>query len=81
MSAPSPSVLYEARDGVAVVTLNRPAVLNSLNVDMMRELTQIFQRLSAPTSDVRCVVLTGAGRAFSAGVDLTDASTRSAWML
>ena len=55
-------VLYELRDGgVAVVTLNRPEVLNALNTQMGRDLLDLWTRLTEDPEDVRCVVLTGAG--------------------
>ncbi len=57
-------------DGVATVTLDRPEALNSFTVTMARELEQFF-RTDAMTDEVRAVVVTGAGRAFCAGMDLS----------
>jgi len=57
------------RDGVAIVTLNRPEVLNAADVRMHREMSEIWAVLDADDS-VRSTVVTGAGRAFSAGGDL-----------
>ena len=57
--------------GILTVTLNRPAVFNALNVPMLEELLQIFQQ-EAARPDVRCVILTGAGRGFCAGQDLEE---------
>lgn len=64
-----PTVLSEQADGVVTITLNRPEVLNSFNADMAAAL---FDALHAASTDagVRAVLLTGAGRAFSAGQDL-----------
>ena len=62
-------VLYEKKDGFAVVTMNRPTVLNAMNKNILRLLGAAFDRAEAD-DDVRAVVLTGAGRAFSAGGDL-----------
>ncbi len=63
------TVLYEERDGVAVVTLNRPEVHNSFNLKMQDELRTIWRELRT-NDDVRAVILTGAGdRAFCAGID------------
>ena len=60
------------RDGpVVTVTLNRPKQLNALSVAMEDEMRRCFRELSADTS-LRAIVLTGAGRAFSAGVDLKE---------
>ena len=58
-------------DGVATVTLNRPDKLNALSGEMYRELADVFTTLGAD-DEVRCVVLTGAGRAFCAGGDVTS---------
>jgi enoyl-CoA hydratase/carnithine racemase len=57
-------------DGVAVLTLDRPDALNSFTVTMARELEQFF-RTEAAQDEVRAVVVTGAGRAFCAGMDLS----------
>src|SRR5215212_967692 len=65
------SFLYEVRDGVAWVTLNRPERLNALTFEVYRELTDAFAALQTET-DVRVVVLTGAGRAFCSGGDVRD---------
>ena len=62
-------MLYEAADGVARITLNRPIVLNAINKNVTRLLDQALDRAEAD-DDVRSVILTGAGRAFSAGGDL-----------
>lgn len=56
-------------DGVVVVTLNRPDVLNAANVRMHREMSQVWEVID-DDEDVRASVVTGAGRAFSAGGDL-----------
>lgn len=57
-------------DGVATLTLTRPDVLNAFDLTMARELEQVF-RTDARADDVRAVVVTGAGRAFCAGMDLS----------
>ncbi len=57
-------------DGVATLTLDRPDALNSFTVTMARELQQFF-RTEATDDTVRAVVVTGAGRAFCAGMDLS----------
>ena len=72
IAIPPPSaddVLYEASDGVARVTLNRPIVLNAINRNVTRLLDAALDQAEAD-DDVRAVILTGAGRAFSAGGDL-----------
>lgn len=62
-------LLFATAGGVATITLNRPAQLNALNVRIGVELLDALHRCEADAS-VRCVVLTGAGRAFCAGDDL-----------
>jgi enoyl-CoA hydratase/carnithine racemase len=54
----------------AVVTLDRPEQLNPIDTALLRDLDQALDGLDAPDSDVRTVLVTGAGRAFSAGGDL-----------
>jgi enoyl-CoA hydratase/carnithine racemase len=63
------TLLYEERDGVAWVTLNRPDRLNAFNSLMQRELHGLWRGLRRH-DDVRCIVLTGAGdKAFCTGID------------
>ena len=69
MSEPA-TVLYERQDHVALVTLNKPARRNALDNTMLSELKRIFLELQADT-EVRVIVLTGAGKGFCAGADLT----------
>ena len=56
---------------VTVVTLNRPDRLNAMSIELVLELADAFERIRADNS-CRVVVLTGAGRAFSSGLDLKD---------
>ncbi|HET7737952.1 MAG TPA: enoyl-CoA hydratase/isomerase family protein, partial [Tepidiformaceae bacterium] len=65
----SETVLYEVRDGVAILTFNRPESLNAMNPEMLDWMPEVTRR-AADDPDVRCVVVTGAGRAFSAGGDM-----------
>lgn len=66
------SFLYEtSANGVATITLNRPERLNALTFEIYRELTDIFVALRSET-DVRAVIITGAGRAFCSGGDVHD---------
>jgi enoyl-CoA hydratase/carnithine racemase len=62
-------VVYETADGIATVTLNRPDVLNALTPSMLVEIRRAVEAAAADDA-VGIIVLTGAGRAFSAGVDL-----------
>jgi 2-(1,2-epoxy-1,2-dihydrophenyl)acetyl-CoA isomerase len=70
------TVLYVVQDGYAQITLNRPEVLNALNQTLMQELGVAVQRASEDTN-VRAVLITGSGRAFSSGADLTTIPTGS----
>lgn len=64
-------VLVARREGVARVTFNRPDQLNALDLDSSGLFRDVLGDLAADES-VRCVLLTGSGRAFSAGADVTD---------
>jgi enoyl-CoA hydratase/carnithine racemase len=61
-------ILYEKMRGGALITLNRPEAMNAISRSMIKELHQALDDVEED-SDVRAVVLTGAGRAFSAGMD------------
>ena len=63
-------ILYEAGEGVLTITLHRPEKLNAFTPTMMRELIDAFDRADADDA-VRAVIVTGAGRAFCAGADLS----------
>lgn len=65
------TVLYEARGPVALVTLNRPQALNSFTRRMHQQLWEAFARIEEDRS-IRAAVLTGAGRGFCAGADLSE---------
>jgi 2-(1,2-epoxy-1,2-dihydrophenyl)acetyl-CoA isomerase len=68
-------ILFDAANGVATITLNRPEVLNSFRRSMARELCAAFDRVRDDDA-LRAVVLTGAGRAFCAGQDLAEAAPK-----
>ena len=72
MTSPAePSVLYEEDGAIAILTLNRPASLNSFTRQMHRDLWAALDRVQANRA-IRALVLTGAGRAFCAGADLSE---------
>lgn len=72
MKSSGQAVLYGKEDGVAHVTLNRPEVLNAMNMAMHEELSAAWDDIEADTG-VRVAVLTGAGnRSFSVGQDLKE---------
>jgi len=70
-------ILVEIEAPIAVVTLNRPRVLNALSPDVIRELTSALAELDAEES-VRAVVLTGGPNVFAAGADIADMADRGA---
>jgi enoyl-CoA hydratase/carnithine racemase len=67
------TLLTELSDGVMTVTLNRPDKLNAFNTVMSRELIDFFHGVNG-MDEVRAVVITGAGRAFCAGADISGGS-------
>jgi len=64
------TLLYAVEDGIATITLNRPDKLNAFNTTMMKELIAAFDETDGD-DNVRAVIVTGAGRAFCAGADLS----------
>ncbi|GAC1564158.1 MAG: enoyl-CoA hydratase-related protein [Herpetosiphon sp.] len=69
------AVVYELRQGVATITLNRPEARNALNDAIVNGLRAAFDRAAADHA-VRAVLLTGAGKGFCAGADLTQFNDR-----
>jgi enoyl-CoA hydratase/carnithine racemase len=68
------AVLFELdSDGVAKITLNRPGKMNACSGDLLDRLTELYRRCDEDDT-IRAVVLTGAGRAFCAGADMSDAA-------
>ncbi len=64
-------IIYEVSDGVLTITLNRPDKLNAFTHTMMSEMIDAFDRADAD-DDIRAIIVTGAGRAFCAGADLSS---------
>ena len=67
---------YEKRGRVAVISFHRPQVLNAMNTQTVVEMKQVFDHMDADP-DIRCVILTGEGRAFCAGEINYEALERS----
>lgn len=68
------NIIYEKKDGIGYITLNRPEKLNAMNDAMMEELDAAFAA-AEPDLEVKVVVIKGAGRAFSVGQDLSGIGT------
>jgi enoyl-CoA hydratase/carnithine racemase len=75
-AAAAPEVLYEVADRIATITLNRPERMNTISGPMLKLLSELLLKANADP-EVRCVILTGTGRAFCAGLDLVDATSGS----
>lgn len=65
------TLLVDKEDQIAIVTLNRPRVLNALCRQMILDLMAVLDALGED-AETRAVILTGAGRAFCAGLDLAE---------
>jgi enoyl-CoA hydratase len=63
------TILIEKKDHLAILSFNRPEKLNAINVQVKREVSQALSELEAD-DDVRVVIMTGVGRAFSSGYDI-----------
>ncbi len=72
-----PVLLVEKQGGIALLTLNRPKVMNALSRRLLSSLVEAFRELRED-AETGVVILTGAGRAFSAGVDLKELSEQGA---
>ncbi|MDY6795041.1 MAG: enoyl-CoA hydratase-related protein [Actinomycetota bacterium] len=68
-------VIFRREDTVEVITLNRPKMLNAFNFNMLQLLTRAFEDLGQE-DDVRAVVITGEGKGFCTGADLTGGGAR-----
>ena len=70
------TLIFEKRDVVAIITLNRPDALNALNPTLMDELTHALKAAEAD-EDVGCIILTGSQKAFAAGADIKSMASKS----
>ena len=70
------NLTFNQKEAIAIVTLNRPKVLNALNTETLNELHQIFTQLDSDTG-VRGIIITGSGKAFIAGADISEMNTYS----
>ena len=67
------TIVYDVEDGILTLTLNRPEKLNAFTGEMLTEMIDAFDRADAD-DDVRAIIVTGAGRGFCAGADLSGGS-------
>lgn len=65
------NILFEKKDKIALLTLNRPEALNVLNQETLNELQEILLQIQKDKT-IRSVVITGAGKAFAAGADISE---------
>lgn len=71
------SILYELKEGIAYLTINRPEALNALNLEVLNRFSQLFDEIKANDA-VKAVIISGAGKtAFSAGADIKHLSESS----
>lgn len=64
------TILYDINESILTITLNRPDILNAFNTSMLSEIIDALDRADADDR-IRCIIFTGAGRAFCAGADLS----------
>ena len=65
------TILFEEKDSIALITLNRPKKLNAFNQSMLFDLLKVFDHCDQSDS-IKAVIITGSGRAFCAGADLSS---------
>ena len=69
---PNNTILIDKLEGIGIITLNRPEVLNALSLELMNELEDAIEPLES-SNDVACIIITGSGdKAFSAGADIHE---------
>ena len=67
------TILVDIKDGIAVLTINRPKALNALNKDVFDDLDKFFTEFAHENDKIRGIIITGAGdKAFAAGADITE---------
>ncbi len=65
-------IRIEFKDRIALLTLNHPEALNAVSLQMIRELNAVLDEIEDPARDARCLLITGQGRGFCAGANLSD---------
>ncbi|HGY11793.1 MAG TPA: enoyl-CoA hydratase/isomerase family protein, partial [Desulfobacterales bacterium] len=69
-------IIYEKKDQVGLIKLNRPKVLNAMNRQLWIEMQDALE-IVKQDNEVKALIITGEGRAFSTGADLKDSKDRS----
>ena len=67
-------IIYEKKDKIGLIRLNRPKVLNAMNLQLWMEVLDVLEKAKQDDT-VKALIITGAGRAFSTGADLKDRIT------
>ncbi len=67
------TIVFEKDKNIATITLNRPKAYNALNLKMFEELKRVFAQIEAD-EDVRVIIITGSGKFFAAGADISEIS-------
>lgn len=70
-------IKLEFKDELAIIELNHPEVLNAISIEMLNELKSAVSKVSHPQSGARCLIITGAGRGFCSGANLSETSLGS----
>ena len=65
-------IRIEFKNNIALLTLNHPEALNAVSLQMIRELNAVLDEIEDPSYDARCLLVTGQGRGFCAGANLSD---------
>jgi len=69
-------IKIEFKNSIALLTLNHPEALNAVSLQMIRELNRVMDEIEDPANGARCLLITGAGRGFCAGANLSDPEKR-----
>ena len=69
-------IKIEFKNNIALLTLNHPEALNAVSLQMIRELNRVLNEIEDPANGARCLLMTGEGRGFCAGANLSDPEKR-----
>jgi len=69
-------IKIEFKNNIGLLTLNHPEALNAVSLQMIRELNRVMDEIEDPSNAARCLLITGAGRGFCAGANLSDPEKR-----